>query len=96
MSEVKNMMLEDTTDMLDNIEITDIAQQCVKLKEKEDEVAELEEKLKAVGAELGSSVSKNTFVVVVKSTDETTGKTEQAQKLQIPIMTSTEFALKYI
>lgn len=56
----------------------------------------LEEKLKALGAELGSSVSKNTFVVVVKSTDETTGKTEQAQKLQIPIMTSTEFALKYI
>ena len=47
MSEVKNMMLEDTTDMLDNIEITDIAQQCVKLKEKEYEVAELEEKLKA-------------------------------------------------
>ena len=51
MSEVKNMMLEDTTDMLDNIEITDIAQQCVKLKEKEDEVAELEEKLKAKKAE---------------------------------------------
>ena len=33
MSDV-NMMLEDTKDMLDNIEITDIAQQCVKLKEK--------------------------------------------------------------
>ena len=47
MSEVKNMMLEDTKDMLDNIEITDIAQQCVLLKKKEDEVAELEEKLKA-------------------------------------------------
>ena len=47
MSEVKNMMLEDTKDMLDNIEVTDIAQQCVLLKKKEDEVAELEEKLKA-------------------------------------------------
>ena len=29
--------------MLDNVEITDIAEQCVLLKEKEDEVAELEE-----------------------------------------------------
>ena len=47
MSEVKDMMLEDTKDMLDNIEITDIAQQCVNLKEKEDEIAELEDKLKA-------------------------------------------------
>jgi|TARA_B100001778_G_scaffold206437_1_gene170584 hypothetical protein len=51
MSEVKDMMLEDTKDMLDNIEITDIAQQCVNLKEKEDEIAELEDKLKAKKAE---------------------------------------------
>ena len=51
MSEVKDMMLEDTKDMLDNIEVTDIAQQCVKLKEKEDEIAELEDKLKAKKAE---------------------------------------------
>ncbi len=35
MTDVKNMMLEDTKDMLDNIEITDIAKQCVMLKEKE-------------------------------------------------------------
>ena len=47
MSEVKNMMLEDSKDMLDNIEVTDIAQQCILLKKKEDEVAEIEEKLKA-------------------------------------------------
>ena len=39
-------MLKDT-DMIDNVEVTDIAQQCVLLKKKEDEVAELEEKLKA-------------------------------------------------
>ena len=51
MSEVKNMMLEDSKDMLDNIEVTDIAQQCVKLKEKEDEIEELENKLKAKKAE---------------------------------------------
>ena len=51
MSEVKNMMLEDSKDMLDNVEITDVAQQCVLLKQKEDEVAELEDKLKAKKAE---------------------------------------------
>ena len=46
MTDVKNMMLEDSKDMLDNIEVTDIAQQCVKLKKVEDEIEELEEKLK--------------------------------------------------
>ena len=51
MSEINKMMSEDTKDMLDNIEITDIAQQCIKLKEKEDEIAELEDKLKAKKAE---------------------------------------------
>ena len=33
--DVRSEMLKDTSDMLDNVEITDIAQQCVKLKEKE-------------------------------------------------------------
>ena len=42
---VRSEMLKDTSDMLDNVEITDIAQQCVLLKKKEDEVAELEDKL---------------------------------------------------
>ena len=37
--DVRSEMLKDTSDMLDNVEITDIAQQCVKLKEKEDEIA---------------------------------------------------------
>ena len=49
--DVRSEMLKDTSDMLDNVEITDIAQQCVLLKKKEDEVAELEEKLKAKKAE---------------------------------------------
>ena len=44
---VRNEMLKDTKDLLDNVEITDIAKQCVLLKEKEDEIAELEDKLKA-------------------------------------------------
>ena len=48
---IRNEMLKDTSDMLDNVEMTDIAQQCVLLKKKEDEVAELEDKLKAKKAE---------------------------------------------
>jgi len=51
MSDVRKMMLEDSKDMLDEIEVTDIAEQCIKLKEKEDEIAELEDKLKAKKAE---------------------------------------------
>ena len=56
---VRNEMLKDNKDLLDNVEITDIAQQCVLLKEKEDEIAELEDKLKAKKAEaddIGSRV----------------------------------------
>ena len=49
--DVRSEMLKDTSDMLDNVEITDIAQQCVLLKNKEDEVEELEDKLKAKKAE---------------------------------------------
>ena len=47
MSEINKMMLEDSKDMLDNVEITDIATQCKLLKDKEDEIAAIEEKLKA-------------------------------------------------
>ena len=46
MSEVNDMMLKDSSDLLDNIEITTIAAECVKLKEKEDEIAALEDQLK--------------------------------------------------
>ena len=56
----------------------------------------IEESIKAVGGELGSSVSKNTFVLLVKSLDETTGKIEQEKNLDVPIMTPNDFALKYI
>ena len=41
MSEVRNMMLEDSKDLLDNVEVSTIAQECVKLKNKEDEIASL-------------------------------------------------------
>ena len=44
--DVKNMMLNDSKDLLDNVEITTIAAECIKLKAKEDEIAVLEEQLK--------------------------------------------------
>lgn len=51
--------------------------------------------LKTVGANLGSSVSKNTVVVIAKSKDEDTGKAAEARKLGIPIMTPAEFLATY-
>tara|TARA_B100001113_G_C20961564_1_gene557653 strand:+ start:84 stop:713 length:630 start_codon:yes stop_codon:yes gene_type:complete len=48
---VRDMMLTDSTDLLDNVEVTTIAQECVKLKSKEDEIAALEEQLKNKKAE---------------------------------------------
>ena len=45
-NEVTNMMLEDSKDLLDNVEVNTIAAECVKLKQKEDEIAALEDQLK--------------------------------------------------
>jgi NAD-dependent DNA ligase len=53
---------------------------------------ELEDKLKGVGAKLGSSVSGKTFVVVAK---ESSGKTEEAKKRNIPVLTPEEFVSQY-
>ena len=49
--DVREEMLKDSTDLLDNVEVTTIAQECVKLKTKEDEIAALEEQLKNKKAE---------------------------------------------
>jgi NAD-dependent DNA ligase len=57
--------------------------------------AQIAEALKKVGANLGSSVSKNTVAVIAKSADEDTGKAAEARKLGIPIMTPSEFNAKY-
>jgi NAD-dependent DNA ligase len=57
---------------------------------------EIQEKLKNIGAKLGSSVSKNTFVVLVKDLTEDTSKVVDAKKLGIPIMTPDEFKQKYL
>ena len=56
---------------------------------------ELMEKLKTIGAEMSSSVSKNTFVVLVKDKDEDTGKADQARALNVRLMTPEEFKKMY-
>ena len=43
---IQDEMLKDSKDLLDNVEITTIAAECVKLKQKEDEIAALEDQLK--------------------------------------------------
>ena len=58
--------------------------------------SEIQEAIKNVGAKLGSSVSKNTFIVLVKNKDEDTGKAEEARKLGITLMTPEEFKEKYL
>jgi hypothetical protein len=57
--EVKNMMLEDSKDLLDNIDITNIADECQKLKDLEDMIKSAEkhiQDLKAQADDIGSRV----------------------------------------
>ena len=56
---------------------------------------DLETKLKTLGAKISSSVNKNTFVVVVKSMDESTVKIKDAKQLYIPIILVDEFRQKF-
>lgn len=51
--------------------------------------------LKKNGAIQGSSVSKNTFMVVAKSAEDDTGKAEEARKLGIPILSVEQFIKLY-
>ena len=44
--DIQKEMLKDSKDLLDNVEVTTIAQECVKLKQKEDELVQLEEQVK--------------------------------------------------
>ena len=58
-NEVSNMMLEDSKDLLDNVEITTIAAECQKLKNIEDEIERTEEllkNLKTMADDIGSRV----------------------------------------
>ena len=54
---------------------------------------ELEEKLKSVGAKIGTSVSKNTYLVIAKDKDDETAKVLEAKKLAVNVVSLTEFHL---
>jgi NAD-dependent DNA ligase len=56
---------------------------------------ELSEELKTLGARESSAVSKNTFAVIVKDSDESTGKIEAARQKNIPVYTVVEFKEKF-
>jgi len=58
--------------------------------------AHIQQKIKDVGAKLGSSVSKNTFLVLVKDLEEDTGKAADAKKLGIQLMTPDQFKSQYL
>ena len=56
----------------------------------------LEAEIKKVGGKIGSSVSKKTFAVVVKTLDEDTGKAEKARELGVPLITVNDFRATYL
>ena len=57
----------------------------------------LQNELKEVGAKIGASVSKNTFVVLSKNGEEEySTKAEEAKKLEIPLLSLKEFREKYL
>jgi NAD-dependent DNA ligase len=59
----------------------------------------LENNLKSIGAKIATSVSKNTFVVLVKDKtqqNENSGKILDAKKWNIQIMTPNEVTIKYL
>ena len=54
------------------------------------------ESLDKYGAKLVDTITKNTFVLIVKSTTDVSNKTKYAQEHNIPIMTPDEFVAKYM
>lgn len=56
---------------------------------------ELEDKIKSVGGNMSTSVSKNTFAVIIKDENNTSSKTEKALNLNIPVMTYKKFVIEY-
>jgi NAD-dependent DNA ligase len=55
----------------------------------------LEKLVKKLSGKIGSSVSKNTFVVVTKDKDDKTGKVLQAEKNGVNVMTPEELIETY-
>jgi NAD-dependent DNA ligase len=58
--------------------------------------AKIIEALQKFGGVLDNSMTKSTFVLIVKSKEDKTNKTEYAEKHGIPIMTPDEFITKYL
>tara|TARA_B110000858_G_scaffold197500_3_gene259380 strand:+ start:1974 stop:5336 length:3363 start_codon:yes stop_codon:yes gene_type:complete len=56
---------------------------------------DLIKRIESKGGEMGSSVSKKTFAVLVKDIDEDTGKAEQARQLGVSLMTPESFKKLY-
>lgn len=56
---------------------------------------DLIEQLKQVGADMSSTVNKNTYIVIVKDKTISTGKLDEARKLNLTIMTPVEVINKY-
>ena len=52
---------------------------------------DLEEKLKKIGVKIGSTISKNTFLLIAKDINDETGKVLEAKNLNIPILSLDEF-----
>lgn len=55
----------------------------------------LEDKIKLAGAKIGASVSKNTYLVIVKNLEEDTGKASDAKKIGVPLITVEDFNNTY-
>ena len=55
----------------------------------------LEKQIKKLGGKIGSSVSKNTFVVVTKDKDDKTGKVLHAEKVGVNVMEPNEFKVAF-
>jgi NAD-dependent DNA ligase len=57
---------------------------------------DLETDLKKVGAKTGSSVSKNTFCVLIKDLEkDESSKVLDAKRLNIPVLTLSQFKTQY-
>jgi NAD-dependent DNA ligase len=52
---------------------------------------ELEENLKTLGAKIGTSVSKNTYLVIAKDKDDESGKILEAKKIGVKVVSLDEF-----
>jgi len=57
---------------------------------------ELETKIIDLGGKISSSVSKNTFAVLVKNLEEASGKVDKAKELGVDVLTRDDFIEKYI